>query len=146
MVYSPTEDTVEGKQKMKRREKIKKAGKLTSQWELLRECKKLLEENSQVWEKRSREETVRIEEEKKARRLEIIKEKKKKFGKIGKKSLDKNENEKLKQETNLKLELAEIKQNLWRKYRDGGKEVIAPVRQRKEIPEGRKEVSRSKQK
>jgi hypothetical protein len=68
---------------------------------------------------------VRIEEEEKARRLEIIKEKKKKFGKIGKKSLDKNENEKLKQETNLKLELAEIKQNLWRKYRDGGKEVIS---------------------
>ena len=44
---------------MKRREKIKKVGKLTSRWELLRECKKFLEEKSQVWEKRSREETVR---------------------------------------------------------------------------------------
>ena len=66
-----------------------------------------------------------------------MKEKKRKFGKLGKKTLDKNESEKLKRETSIKLELAEIKQNLWRKYRDGGKEVIAPVRQRNDLPEGR---------
>ena len=53
-----------------RREKVLKAGKLAESW-------KFLEENSEDWHARTREETARIREEEKLERLEIVKQKRK---------------------------------------------------------------------
>ena len=49
-IYSPTEDIVEGKEQQTRTAKIHKAGKLSKNSELLRECWKFLEKNSQILE------------------------------------------------------------------------------------------------
>ena len=96
-----------------------------------------LEENSEVWEKRTREETARIREEEKLERLEIVKEKKKKFQKG---YLSKEETKKLKERTETFLELAELKQNLWRCYRDGEKLVLAPGKRKNEKKEEKDEL------
>jgi hypothetical protein len=72
----------------------------------------------------------------------------------GKGNLNEEERSSLKETTKNKLEIAEVKQILWRKYRDGENEVLGIVKQRKEkleseelenldlktfIPEGGKE-------
>ena len=69
-------------------------------------------------------------------RLELVERKKKKYGKAGNKRLNTEEEENVRTETLRKQELAEIKQNLWRTYRENGKETLAPTRPRK-VPEGR---------
>ena len=56
---------------MKRRMKFQKAGKLTESWSLARECKTFLEEITEGWMRRTREETARVREEEKLERLEI---------------------------------------------------------------------------
>ena len=63
---------------MKRKELVLKAGNLVKSWEMARESKKYLEENSEGWMKRTREERERIREGEKLERLEIIRKKKKK--------------------------------------------------------------------
>ena len=60
---------------------VLKAGKLVESWELTRECKKFLEDNSEGWMRGTREETARIREEEKLERLEMIKMKMKNPGK-----------------------------------------------------------------
>ena len=48
------------------------AGKLTESWSLARECKKFLEENTEGWMRRTREETARVRvREEKLEMLEI---------------------------------------------------------------------------
>ena len=136
-VYSPPADTREGKEKKARREKVEKAGKLEERWQMMRECKLFLEENSGTWERRTEEERKRIEKEDKQTRLDIVEMKRKKYGKAGNKKLNAAEDEKVRSETKSKQELAEIKQNLWRTYRVDGKEILAPTRP-KNPPEGRK--------
>ena len=73
------------------------------------ECRKFLEENSEDWHARTREETARIREEEKLERLEIVKQKRKR-GQKG--FLTKGEKRKLKGRTQTLLELAEVQQNL----------------------------------
>ena len=80
MVLSPVEESVEGREKQRRREQQSQAEQRYSSWELMRTCKDYLEKNSSRWEKRTREETERIRAEEKRERLEMVKEKKKKFG------------------------------------------------------------------
>ena len=55
-VYSPPADTREGKERKERRGQIEKAGKLTERWDMMRECKRFLEENSEKWERRTSQE------------------------------------------------------------------------------------------
>ena len=107
-----------------RESRKEKARKLSEKWALLRECTIFLRENNKKWEKRTREETQKIRKEEKEMRLRIVEERKKKFG-INK--LKKHENEDLKAAMEKKLELAEYKKNLWRNYRDEGKEVTPSV-------------------
>ena len=64
------------------------------------------------------EETARIREEEKLERLEMVKKKKIKFQKG---YLSKEESTKLEEGTKTILDLAEMKQNLWRCYREKGK-------------------------
>ena len=136
-VYSPPADTREGKERKERRRQTEKAGKLTERWGMMRECKKFLEENSEMWERRTVQEGKRIEKEEKKTRLEMVERKKKNYGKAGNKKLNAEEEGKIRNETMRKRELAEIKQNLWRAYRENGKETLAPTRPKK-VPEGRK--------
>ena len=89
---------------------------MTERWEMMRECKRFLEENSEKWERRTSQEGKRIEKEEKQTRLEMVERKKKKCGKAGNKRLSAEEEEKVRTETTRKQELAEIKQNLWRVY------------------------------
>ena len=72
-------------------------------------------------ERRGKEETQRIREEERQMRLKIVEEKKKKYGR---KNLKKVESDKLKKLTDKKLELAELRQNLWRCYREGDKFIL----------------------
>ena len=103
---------------------------MTERWEMMRECKRFLEENSGKWERRTSQEGKRIEKEEKQTRLEMAENKKKKYGKAVKNKLNAEEEEKVRGDTMRKTELAEIKQNLWRKYRDNGKDILAPTRPR----------------
>ena len=131
MVLSPVEESVEGREKQRRREKQSQAEQLSSRWDLMRTCRDYLEKNSSRWEKRTREETERIKAEEKKERLEMGKKKKNKFGSKNE-ELTKNEKDDLKKLTEIRLEIAEIRQHLWRKYRDSGQEILATVRQRRE--------------
>ena len=83
---------------------------------MLRLCKSTIAENGGKWERRGRDETQRIRDAERKERLTIIEEKKRRFGK---KYMKKEESDKLKLVTNNKLEMAEMKKNFWRKYRDG---------------------------
>ena len=64
----------------------------------------------------------------------MVAEKKKRLGKKSVKNLTKIETGELKRVTPRKLELSEIRHNLWRQYRDGGK-MIRPA-----VPEGWKRM------
>ena len=94
-----------------RKELVLKAGKMDQSWDQGREYRRILEENSVRWMRRTREKTARIREEEKIERLEMIKRKRKKY-------LTKEETKDLKGRTTIILELAEMKQNLWRYYRE----------------------------
>ena len=50
-VLSPRDDTLEGKEKLKRREKYQRAGRLAESWKLARERRRFLEENADAWQK-----------------------------------------------------------------------------------------------
>ena len=64
----------------RRLERIKRAEKLTSKWDLLRECKRILKEDEENKCKvRATDEQKRIKEEAKALRLEIVMRKKAKL-------------------------------------------------------------------
>ena len=65
----------------------------------------------------------------------MMEKKRKKYGKAGNRKLTDLEDDKIKMETKSKQELAEIKQNLWRRYRDKGNQKLEPTRSGK-IPEG----------
>ena len=64
----------------------------------------------------------------------MIAEKRKKLGNKKLKNLTGIETRELKRTTSLRLEVAEIKQNVWRHYRDGNR-MVKPA-----IPEGRKKA------
>ena len=129
MIYSPEKDTEEGKEKEERRKKLKSAENLKRNWLIIRECKAFLTENEEKWEKRTRDEIRKIREEEKTRRLERVAEKKKKYGL---KTLKKHEEEDLKRILEMRLELAEVKKNLWRRYRDEkGNEIPFNEKKRK---------------
>jgi hypothetical protein len=83
--------------------------KLSESWGLMRECVAFIKENSEGWKRRSAEETKRIKEEEKTRRLEMIAEKRKKLGNKKLKNLTGIETRELKRTTSLRLEVAEIK-------------------------------------
>ena len=88
-------------------------------WGLLRECTSFIKENTERWEKRTGDETKRIRAEEKVERLDRAKQKQEKYRN---KVKIKEEEEKLKmnakQRTNEILELAEIRKNLWKNYRN----------------------------
>ena len=117
MIYSPPSDTEEGKERKARKERVNKTGKLEEQWKLMRECRAFIVENSDIWQQMTEQEKKKIEKEEKETRLELRKQKKLKFGKAGKSKLNSEEDGKVRKETATKKELAEIRQNLWRKRR-----------------------------
>ena len=108
----------------------------------MRECRSFLEKHSETWQKRTEQEERRIEKEEKKTRLEMVEKKKKKYGKAGSRRLDNEEEGKIRNETLRKTELAEIKQNLWRAYRDNGKLTTAPTRPSR-LQEGRKQEGKA---
>ena len=69
-----------------------------------------------------------MRDEEKSERLERVKEKKEKYGK---KNLSRNERQEIKDHTNIKLELAEAKENLWRKYRQDEISIFPSTRGKK---------------
>ena len=112
-----------------RLEKIEKARRLTRGWEMTRLCKEIIKENAKGWEERRKE--AEVEEKQKERREQLDKanSKKKRFKekeemkarerkitemleKIPIVEAEKIEREIRKEE---KLELAEIRKNLWKK-------------------------------
>ena len=94
-------------------EKKKKARRLEEGWKLLRECRKIIQENSEGWERRSAEETKRIKERDKQERLEIVKTRKAKFKNS---AWEKRERKELEGKTQRRLELVEVKRNIWKKF------------------------------
>ena len=72
----------------------------------------------------------------------MVEKKKKKYGKAGSRRLDNEEEGKIRNETLRKTELAEIKQNLWRAYRDNGKLTTARTRPSR-LQEGRKQEGKA---
>jgi hypothetical protein len=109
-------NTEEGQEKLRRRKLFQKAGKLEQSWSLMRECKDYLEENDERLKKRTREETARLREEEKLERLEMVKMKKAKY--------------KLKEKTKNMMEIAEMKQHLWRNYRVQGESIQPNLKKR----------------
>ena len=74
--------------------------------------RKFIEENNDAWEKRTEEVSKRIEKEENETRLEMVEMMKKKYGKAGNKKLTSEEDGMIGKETETKLEIAEIRQNL----------------------------------
>ena len=96
-------------------------GGLDQAWRTLDMIASFIKENEEEWERRSRQETVRVKREEKEDRLRRIEVKKKKFGKLGKES--RREKEKGEERIRRKLQMIEIKKNMWRSYRVGDKLV-----------------------
>ena len=130
-MLSPKNESKEGREKLRRREKAQKAGKLSESWKLLKECQKFLTENSGVWQARTKEETARIREEEKLERFEMIKLKKKKAQRA---CLTREETKNLKGRTENLLEMGEMQQNLWRSYREDGKMICPACRKTQRHP------------
>ena len=98
---------------------IKKS--LTSNWEAMEELRKIIRENEEEWQDRTREEAKRVQREEKEERLRKVKERKKKYGKLAKAT---KEDKVLEEErTKRKILKIEMKKNMWRSYREGGKLV-----------------------
>ena len=87
-------------------------------WRLLRLSIQYLKENEPKWRSRKIKECDRIREEEKADRLAIAKMKKKRYGVKG---LSKEENGRMKQRTEERLEIARAKENLWKLHRGNGR-------------------------
>ena len=120
-VYSPVKGTRDGHARVVREERIDRAKFESEKWGMLRICKEIIAKSGEKWKRRGKEETQRIREEERQMRLKIVEEKKKKYGR---KNLKKVESDKLKKLTDKKLELAELRQNLWRCYREGDKFIL----------------------
>ena len=88
-------------------------------WELLRQSMEYLKKNESKWRTRKIEECEKIREDAKIDRLAIAREKKKRYGI---KTMNKEENKRLKMRTEERLEVAQAKENYWKLYRGGGKE------------------------
>ena len=93
-----------------RHERLSKARSLSERWGLLRTCRDFIKENSKGWKERGLEERKKIREEEKEERLKIVRNKKLKFRT---KNWEKTEIETLESKTARRIELAEIKHNLW---------------------------------
>ena len=95
---------------------------INEKWKKVDELTKLLKENEETWQKRTREETSIAKKKEKEERLKKVAEKKRKFGaKLGKESnREKKENE---EKLRRKLALIEVKKNLWRTYRVEGRMI-----------------------
>ena len=115
-VYSPVKGTRDGNMRLAKDRRLERADREQRRWHLLRICKEIMGESGEKWRRREKEETARIKEEEKQERLRIIDIKKRKYGR---KTLKKIESERLKEIREKKLELADLKKNLWRCYREG---------------------------
>ena len=88
-------------------------------WKDTMMMKEFLEENSDGWKERKKEEVKKTQLEDKEERLRRIKEKQKKFGmKNVKKKESPEEKEELDKKLERKQEMLEIRSNMWRQYRD----------------------------
>ena len=96
-------------------------------WHLMRTSIEYLKNNEDKWRCRRIEECERIKEEDRRDRLAIAKEKKKRYGL---KRLSKDENKRLKQRTEERIEIARAKENYWKKYRDKGDKDMEEGRRR----------------
>lgn len=99
--------------------KLKAEGK-TASWELFRISVNFLKQNGEKWRTRKIEECDRIRAMEKEERMSIIQEKRKRYGL---KTLNKEENGRLKERTSERIEIAQAKSNYWKWFRDGGEEV-----------------------
>ena len=81
-------------------------------WELMRRCITYLKENGNKWRERRILKSDKIREEEKRDRLAVVRVKKRKYGL---KKLSKEENRRMTMRTEERLEIAKVKENLWRK-------------------------------
>ena len=100
-----------------RKERLRKKDSKELSEKMIRELRKIIQKEDKTWIKRKKKENDRIKEEDKQERLEKIKRKQKKFGKklVGTKNNPKQIEE---NDATLrwKIEKAEIRSNLWRKW------------------------------
>ena len=87
-------------------------------WQLLSLCIKEIKDNDEKWTTRKIEECDRIKEEDKRDRLAIANDKRKRYGL---KRMNKEENKRLKERLDRKIELAQAKSNYWKWHRGEGK-------------------------
>ena len=102
-----------------RKDRLKEWGKSRNHYDTIKYLKNLLEEGEDKWEKLKLEDIRKIKKHDKEERFKRIEEKRKKFGQ---KNVKKKEPMEEKRKNDLKLkkkiELAEIKTNMWRMYQD----------------------------
>ena len=88
-----------------------RAGRKTASWELFRLSVNFLKENGRKWKTRKIEECDKIRAMEKEERMSIIQEKRKRYGL---KTLNKEENGRLKERTAERIEIAKAKSNYWK--------------------------------
>jgi hypothetical protein len=96
-------------------DRLKEARRKEATWELLRESIKFLKSKEVIWRTRRIEECSRIREEEKRDRLAVVDVKKRKYGV---KRMTKEENLRIKERTEERLEISTAKTNYWRNYRE----------------------------
>ena len=96
-------------------ERMKEARRKEDTWMLLRESITFLKSKEVIWRTRRLEECSRIREEEKRDRLAVVAVKKRKYGV---KRMTKEENSRIKERTEERLEIATAKTNYWRNYRE----------------------------
>ena len=112
------------------------AGNLEQSWEQIRVTRMFIKENTEKWQELASAETRRLEREEKKLRMEMIKRRKEKFGKIGGKKLTVIEEAIIRNQTKKLSEMIEIEQNVGREQsRRQGKKLQRL--EQETIPEGR---------
>ena len=99
-------------------ERKEQAKRKEESWDLMRRCITYLKENGIKWRERRIRECDMIREEEKRDRLAVVRVKKRKYGL---KKLSKEENKRMTLRTEERLEIAKVKENLWRRHRGEGK-------------------------
>ena len=90
------------------------AGRREEHWRLLRESVRFLRENEAGCQQRKIKEVDRIMEVEKAERLAIASQKKKRYGI---KTLNKEENKRIRERTAQRIEISQAKANYWKMHR-----------------------------
>ena len=89
----------------------------TKHWALLREARTFLKENEDGWKERRNGEIKKIKEQEKKERLEIVAEKKRRYGL---QKISKEENRRIGERTKERIEIANARANYWKLHRGGG--------------------------